>query len=124
MGATDAAWLATPDPCPMGCGELTEDPYGGPCRACWAAVDQAPAPWPGQRAAERRRGMCDHAGALPVSSGGEVLAALCPDCDRQLPAAFLGCRHSDTIDVSTMSEPPGRQLCMHCGAGFWRTTSD
>lgn len=24
-------------PCPMGCGRLTEDPAGGPCRACWAA---------------------------------------------------------------------------------------
>lgn len=23
------------DPCPMGCGRTTEDPYGGPCRECW-----------------------------------------------------------------------------------------
>ena len=28
-----------PDFCPEGCGGVTEDPYGGPCRACWARVD-------------------------------------------------------------------------------------
>lgn len=26
------------DPCPNACGGLTEDPYGGPCKACWAKV--------------------------------------------------------------------------------------
>jgi hypothetical protein len=26
------------DLCPMGCGRTTEDPYGGPCRACWDAA--------------------------------------------------------------------------------------
>lgn len=34
-------WENLPDgvqPCPQGCGGLTEDPYGGPCRACWDAV--------------------------------------------------------------------------------------
>lgn len=24
--------------CPMGCGRTTEDPYGGPCSACWDAA--------------------------------------------------------------------------------------
>lgn len=24
-----------PQPCPMGCGRTTEDPYGGPCEKCW-----------------------------------------------------------------------------------------
>jgi len=33
-----------PDFCPGGCGGLTEDPYGGPCRACW---DKVPGPYPG-----------------------------------------------------------------------------
>lgn len=28
----------SPDPCPNACGRLTEDPYGGPCKACWNAV--------------------------------------------------------------------------------------
>lgn len=28
-----------PQPCPMGCGRTTEDPYGGPCNKCW---DEAP----------------------------------------------------------------------------------
>lgn len=27
-----------PDFCPNGCGGVTEDPYGGPCKACWDAV--------------------------------------------------------------------------------------
>lgn len=27
------------DPCPHGCGRTTEDPYGGPCKACWDALD-------------------------------------------------------------------------------------
>ncbi len=30
--------LVENDPCPMGCGGTTDDPYGGPCRRCWAAV--------------------------------------------------------------------------------------
>jgi hypothetical protein len=23
------------EPCPLGCGWPTEDPYGGPCKRCW-----------------------------------------------------------------------------------------
>lgn len=30
-----------PNFCPEGCGGLTEDPYGGPCKACWDAVGRA-----------------------------------------------------------------------------------
>lgn len=26
------------EPCPMGCGRLTEDAAGGPCEACWAEL--------------------------------------------------------------------------------------
>ena len=26
------------DPCPMGCGRTTDDPYGGPCTECWKEV--------------------------------------------------------------------------------------
>ena len=26
------------DPCPMGCGRITDDPYGGPCSECWKDV--------------------------------------------------------------------------------------
>lgn len=26
------------EPCPMACGRMTEDPYGGPCQACWDAL--------------------------------------------------------------------------------------
>jgi hypothetical protein len=28
-----------PNFCPEGCGGITEDVYGGPCQACWDAVD-------------------------------------------------------------------------------------
>lgn len=36
-------------------------------------------------------GPCWHADAVPVESSvtGEILAALCPDCGRQLPVAWL-----------------------------------
>jgi hypothetical protein len=27
------------EPCPQACGRMTEDPYGGPCSHCWAALD-------------------------------------------------------------------------------------
>ncbi|MDF5758592.1 hypothetical protein [Spongiactinospora sp. TRM90649] len=30
--------MPDPMPCPQGCGQATEDPYGGPCRACWDAI--------------------------------------------------------------------------------------
>jgi hypothetical protein len=35
--------LTDPDawPCPEGCGGLTEDPYGGPCKTCWDKVPSA-----------------------------------------------------------------------------------
>ncbi len=26
------------DPCPGGCGGITDDPYGGPCTNCWNAI--------------------------------------------------------------------------------------
>lgn len=36
-------WIVPADvditPCPEGCGGLTEDPYGGPCAACWRRID-------------------------------------------------------------------------------------
>lgn len=37
-------WTVSEDsdfwPCPEGCGDATEDEYGGPCRACWRALDE------------------------------------------------------------------------------------
>ncbi|MDN3356065.1 hypothetical protein [Actinomadura sp. DC4] len=63
---------------------------------------------------------CAHARAVPVESGGETVAALCPDCDRQLPAAWLTCPHEDTIEMPEMgAAPPHEQLCNGCGAIFW-----
>lgn len=34
------------------------------------------------------RGPCRHLLAVPVESGGETVAHLCPDCDAQLPAEW------------------------------------
>jgi hypothetical protein len=28
-----------PNFCPNGCGGVTEDPYGGPCKACWREIE-------------------------------------------------------------------------------------
>jgi hypothetical protein len=40
----------SPDPCPNACGGFTEDPYGGPCQACWRDVprfgDRVDVVWP------------------------------------------------------------------------------
>jgi hypothetical protein len=30
-----------PNFCPQGCGGITEDVYGGPCKACWDAAGRA-----------------------------------------------------------------------------------
>jgi len=37
----------SPDPCPNACGGLTEDPYGGPCKACWSKVTRGNEECPG-----------------------------------------------------------------------------
>ncbi|MEV7805015.1 hypothetical protein AB0O28_18900 [Microbispora sp. NPDC088329] len=61
---------------------------------------------------------CDHSAAVPVESivTGEVLAALCPACDTQLPAEFLGCPHENTIEITSLGEVPGtRHVCIDCG---------
>lgn len=65
--------------------------------------------------------MCPHADAVPVESTvtGQVLAALCPDCDTQLPAEFLTCPHENVIDITNMGEPPGQGICNDCGTTAW-----
>jgi hypothetical protein len=50
-----------PNFCPQGCGGLTEDPYGGPCRACWEAVSAKKAP--------RCALCCDHGVPLTRNCG-------------------------------------------------------
>lgn len=41
-GEVPADALDAIDLCPQGCGRTTEDPYGGPCRACWDAAPMLP----------------------------------------------------------------------------------
>lgn len=66
------------------------------------------------------RQRCAHTRAVPVESGGETVAALCPDCDRQLPAAWLTCDHENSISVPNFGEPPpGTHICNDCGTSYW-----
>jgi hypothetical protein len=62
-----------------------------------------------------------HTSAIPVESvvTGDVLAALCPACDAQLPAEFLACPHDNVIEITSWGEPPGRGICNGCGASAW-----
>lgn len=64
---------------------------------------------------------CAHPDAVPIESviTGETVAALCPDCDADLPAAWLTCAHQETIDISGLGERRGRALCNGCGATYW-----
>lgn len=64
---------------------------------------------------------CSHASAMPVESvvTGEVLAALCPACDAQLPAEFLTCPHENVIDTPSLNHPPGLGICSDCGTSAW-----
>jgi CelD/BcsL family acetyltransferase involved in cellulose biosynthesis len=60
---------------------------------------------------------CPHTDAVPVTlaTTGETVAALCPECDRQLPAEWIGCDHADSIDTTRLSDPVVRLLCQRCG---------
>lgn len=63
---------------------------------------------------------CAHTRAVSVESNGETAAALCPDCARQLPAAWLTCSHENAIELPTYGvRPPYERLCNDCGTGFW-----
>lgn len=64
---------------------------------------------------------CAHAGAVPVESvvTGEVLAALCPACDAQLPTEFLSCPHDNVIDTPALNQRPGLGICNGCGVSAW-----
>lgn len=58
---------------------------------------------------------CAHSGAVPVTlTDGELVAALCPSCDAQLPAAWIGCAHQAGVEITMFSDPLPRYLCTHC----------
>lgn len=61
---------------------------------------------------------CAHQNAVPVESGGELVAALCPDCDTQLPAAWIGCTHPETVEITMLADPCAVHLCQRCGGTF------
>jgi hypothetical protein len=63
---------------------------------------------------------CAHPQAVPVESDGKTVAVLCPDCDRQLPAAWLTCPHENTVDAPMFGErPPHLRICSDCGGEYW-----
>lgn len=55
-----------PNFCPQGCGGISEDPYGGPCRACWAEVDRKERALAAQY---ERCSWCRHGGELDSFGG-------------------------------------------------------
>jgi hypothetical protein len=58
---------------------------------------------------------CAHPRAVPVTlTDGEVVAALCPDCDERLPAAWIGCAHEASVEITVIGDPAPRYLCSHC----------
>lgn len=68
---------------------------------------------------------CAHPNAVPVNSvvTGETLAALCPDCDQALPAAWLTCNHSSAhtspVDNTSLAQHPHRKFCRTCRVTYW-----
>lgn len=63
---------------------------------------------------------CAHADAIPVQPYGQTIAALCPDCDRDLPAEWLTCEHN-TVEITAPSEPAGHLLCLLCHVEYCPT---
>jgi hypothetical protein len=62
------------------------------------------------RHVEMHETRCSHAQAIPVENSGETVAALCPACSLQLPAAWLSCDH-DGMSI----EIPDRGTGLHTG---------
>lgn len=62
---------------------------------------------------------CGHPNAVPVESAGETVAALCPDCDTQLPAKWLTCKHRQSVEITMFGERPSVYLCNGCGGVYW-----
>lgn len=66
--------------------------------------------------------LCAHTSAVPVTTfDGTTVAALCPDCDRQLPAKWLTCDHDwgpEVIEVTSFTDPAPVGLCPRCGVEF------
>ena len=62
---------------------------------------------------------CSHPHAVPVTLHGQTVAARCPACETNLPAAWLTCPHERTIDTSVLNEIPGRTVCNGCGVTYW-----
>ncbi|KAB2347331.1 hypothetical protein [Actinomadura rudentiformis] len=61
---------------------------------------------------------CAHGSAIPVEFGGEVVAALCPECDQQLPAEWLTCDHADAVENTMFGDMRRRWLCTGCGVEY------
>jgi hypothetical protein len=62
---------------------------------------------------------CAHRDAVPVVlSTGELVAALCPSCDAQLPAKFLSCSHAESIEITSFGESQRSYICNGCGTAY------
>jgi hypothetical protein len=64
---------------------------------------------------------CAHPDAAAVTNlDGETVAALCPDCDTRLPAAWLTCEHPAPIDITSFADPPSTLWCSGCDVTYWQ----
>ncbi|WUI02092.1 hypothetical protein OHR68_09880 [Spirillospora sp. NBC_00431] len=61
---------------------------------------------------------CTHEGAVPVTSGGETVAALCPLCDAQLPAEWLTCGHPAPVETTMFDQDRPEYYCIGCRTSF------
>jgi hypothetical protein len=55
-----------PNFCPQGCGGISEDPYGGPCKACWAEAGRKERAWDGEY---ERCNWCQRGGEMQSFEG-------------------------------------------------------
>lgn len=65
-----------PDFCPNGCGGVTEDPYGGPCQACWDTV-----PRHGDEYRQSTTACCPRQTIPDSCECPDGCECLCRDCD-------------------------------------------
>lgn len=64
---------------------------------------------------------CAHTDAVPVTlTTGETVAALCPSCDRQLPAEAVGCEHEAGIEITALGQRWPSYFCSKCHAAYGR----
>lgn len=68
-------------PCPMACGGLTDDPYGGPCTRCWNNVPADDGRFYDGRLDDGRFVGCDCEACAPFSDDAPAIPETREDAD-------------------------------------------